>query len=155
LANFRLEGEQVVRASGRYSGQVAFGSPTAKGYRQVSVGSRGGARTILLHRLKFCLAHGWLPDKVDHKDTDRSNNALVNLRAADSAGNRHNRAYQRKGRKLPRCVRAVPSGRFQARVNGEHATYLGTFDSTEAASEAVEAHLRQAHAEFYKTPRRV
>lgn len=51
----------------------------------------GGRRfCIFRHRLNFYIAHGWLPDIVDHKDNIPGNDESENLRAATKSQNAHN-----------------------------------------------------------------
>ncbi len=145
LTEFRLEGEEVVRTNGRPMGHTV----SSKGYRVLSVGRRGAARQLLYHRVKFCLLYGWLPTTVDHKDGDNSNNLSSNLRPATQAQQNRNRRRVNgpiRTSSLPRGVRAVPSGRFQAWAGGK---YLGTFATALEASEVAESRRRELHGEFY------
>ena len=43
------------------------------------------------HRRAFLRAYGYLPAEVDHRDGDRRNNAIENLRPATRAENNRNR----------------------------------------------------------------
>jgi HNH endonuclease len=80
---FRLDGEVVVRRWNRRP--LKFHRGTG-GYRFAEVTFRSGwVKSVMEHRLKFLLAHGWLPRTVDHIDRDRANNALANLRASTPA----------------------------------------------------------------------
>lgn len=148
LAQFELVGEDVVRKS---SGKVLNPSPNSRGYRYVSVadGTREGIR-VRLHRLKYLLAHGWLPDEVDHADGNPTNNSLSNLRASTHTENLRN-SKRRKGRTLPRGVYRRPSGRYQAaaHVGGSLRTF-GTYDNPEEAGRVVEDKLRAEHGPFYR-----
>jgi len=46
--------------------------------------------TIPTHRLVWFMHNGYMPEVVDHKDNDRSNNKIDNLRATDKSGNMKN-----------------------------------------------------------------
>jgi hypothetical protein len=106
--SFELRGEDVIRLS---SGKVVW--PKPKGYTLVSVKVAGVWRPIRYHRIKFYLAHGFLPPYVDHEDRDRSNSSLGNLRPAT---NSQNLANQPPRGKYPKGVRRHKSGRFGAYV---------------------------------------
>jgi hypothetical protein len=47
------------------------------------------------HRVIFLWHHGWLPAEIDHKDNNRSNNKIENLRAATRSQNRRNSPVQK------------------------------------------------------------
>ncbi len=103
---------------------------------------------VLLHRLKFYLAHGWEPELIDHKDGDYLNNSLGNLRPATVGQNNQNKVAK-KG-KHPRGV-TLHQGRYRARVwmDGKPCD-LGSYDTPEQASLRVEANLKELHGEFYR-----
>ena len=48
------------------------------GYRNIAYNKT----TYPAHRLIFLYHHGWLPEAVNHKDNNRQNNNINNLRAA-------------------------------------------------------------------------
>ena len=148
LAGIERDGE-VVRAT---TGEIvdpttdpSLGVQVCPGYREK------------IHRVKFALAHGWLPTHVDHVDGDRQNNRLDNLRAATAQQNARNTdRTMRKKSPFPRCVSARCSKskgpRYPARVKtdvGKRLT-LGTFGTPTEASHAVEEFLRELHGEFYR-----
>ena len=150
---FRLEGEAIVRVS---SGQVVPCTPSKKdGYARVNV--LGPPRsTLLYHRLKFYLAHGHLPDFVDHRDKNRGNCLLDNLREATRVQNAYNRGQRPKAHGITsRGVfyrKDCPASPYQAQItlpSGKRST-LGYFATEDAASTVVEAALRQQHGEFYR-----
>ena len=90
---FRLEGERIIRLS---KGKEAKGTPDKRGYLVVSAGSQRDSSNcqLRLHRVKFALAHGWLPVFIDHIDGDRQNNALANLRSCTKSENMANSSYR-------------------------------------------------------------
>jgi hypothetical protein len=150
-AQFRLEGETIIRKS---TGREARCTTDKLGYRLTSLatGRRGGS-TVGYHRVKFFLAFGWLPEEVDHRDLNRGNNALGNLRPATHQQNMRNRRKQ--DRPLPRGVYRSSSVskpyRAQIRLGGK-ITNLGNFSVATEASCAVEARLKALHGEFYRDP---
>lgn len=78
---FVLDGE-IVRW--RHDGQALRFYPTG-GYLVAKIAYLNYSESVREHRLKFLLAHGWLPESVDHIDRDTTNNMLANLRAATPA----------------------------------------------------------------------
>lgn len=145
LSEFTLEecGRLVRNRTGK---EVPLSCDQTTGYpNKVWIAGRLVSRT----RLTFALAHGWLPKEVDHKNGDRMDLRIENLRPSTRASQCHNRERQR--RLLPRGV-YLRHGRYVAQLKvAGRAVRLGTFQSPEAASEAVEAFARPLHGEFYLT----
>jgi len=105
------------------------------------------------HRLVFLLHNGWLPDEIDHKDNDASNNRIENLRAATRAENQWNtrkRADNSSG--VKNVVWYAPTKRWtaQIRVNGQRKR-LGYFRNIEDAAAAVNAAQKAMHGTFANT----
>lgn len=100
------------------------------------------------HRLAWLFVHGeWPNGLLDHRDDNRSNNAIGNLRVATSAEN----AARRPARRTIAPSRGVfPHGvGFVARIH--HAGkrhYLGYFSTLAAATAAYEAKAKEIHGEF-------
>lgn len=143
---FRLEGEDVIRLA---TGQKVTAKQQPSGYRYVTfTSSSGQKRLVRYHRLKFFLAHGYLPKLVDHRDRDRGNDLLSNLRAATKSENGMN-AMRPKPSGLPRGV--FPNGkrwRAEGTVSGK-THHLGTYATPEEAAVVAETWRRENHGEFY------
>lgn len=71
----------------RYAGKIA-GFVTRRGYQMVSLLNK----TYLVHRVLFEMANGPIADgiQIDHKDQNKRNNSLSNLRCATSSENKQN-----------------------------------------------------------------
>lgn len=143
---FELRGEDVFR---RRTGRVVVPC------EQVAVQySKGQQRNVAYYRIKFALARGWLPEDVDHEDVNHGNHTLANLRPATHQQNMCNRGpVKRRDASLPRGVYRKSPTRYVGQVTFKRkATHLGSFCTAHAASEAVEAKLRELHGEFYRAP---
>jgi hypothetical protein len=112
-------------------GEVA-GSLSDKGY--VVVCYRG--RRHLGHRLAWLIKYGaWPNSDLDHKNLDRADNAIANLRLAGKKGNAANvRAHKDNKNGLKGVSYHARSKRFRAVicVHGK-ARHIGLFDTAEAA----------------------
>jgi len=129
----------------RYAGQVAFTAQDGSGYL---AGTILGVR-ILAHRLIWFLVTGEWPDQVDHRDHNRSNNRLTNLRASDPLRNQRNRTRQKSNKSGINGVFQLPSGKWTAQIKVKRKPiHLGVFDTkTHAAAARMEANARHGFAE--------
>ncbi len=134
---------RVARRGPAVAGSVA-GTPV-RGYVHVMV----DGTLFYAHRLAWLLATGDDPgaSQVDHRDGNRANNRLANLRLATHAENARNQRKQTTGRYLKGAWR-LPSGRFQATIKAPLPLYLGTFDNEQAAHEAYVAAAKHHFGEF-------
>lgn len=102
------------------------------------------------HQLAWLWMHGEWPNRLDHKNRDRSDNRIDNLRKATQSNNlanttlRHNNTSGFKG--VSR-VRATGKWIATIKVMGK-SRYLGTYDAPQKAHEAYMAALSSAHGEF-------
>lgn len=114
------------------------------GYTRVRI----GGHQYMAHRLIWLYVHGeWPREQVDHKDRDKGNNRIDNLRLADNRLNRANTAVNAnnflgcKGVQLHK-----QSGKYRARicVYGKHIS-LGLHHKIE---DAVAAYTKAAKDHF-------
>lgn len=70
------------------------------------------------HRLAWLYVHGVYPEKTDHKDLNRSNNRISNLRCVSQSGNAQNVRKARSSNKLGLLGVSLhkASGLFKAQV---------------------------------------
>ena len=110
--------------------------------RSLSMGSHGYAqvwdgKVVLLHRWLMGLEVGD-PLTVDHRNRDRLDNRIANLRVCTRAENNQNRRGQR--------IYRTPCGRYEAKVQMDGVRhFLGTFTTEQEARQAVVAFQSSIH----------
>jgi hypothetical protein len=117
----------------------------ASGYTMISL----LGKKVKAHRLAWLFAYGAWPDmEVDHINGNPFDNRIENLRLATNPQNQANRK-RNAGKATPKGVRQMKSGRFQARlrVDGK-AIHIGSFDTSELASQAYMAAAKKYYGEF-------
>jgi len=104
-------------------------------------------RYFVAHRVAWFLATGEQPpERIDHKDLDRANNRLGNLRPATPTQNNANCRSKRDGMK---GVTKLRSGRYQAQVKCRGKNhYLGSFGTEDEAAEAYASKAAELFGEF-------
>jgi hypothetical protein len=137
---------RVNRGPMAIAGNVA-GSPNTKGYWDIGL----GGRLYKAHRLAWLYVFGeWPPHQVDHRDGNRRNNAIANLRLATNQQNQANRGPQRNntsGHKGVSWHRRERKWVAQMKVNGRKVN-LGQYADFERACEAYRAAALRTQGEF-------
>lgn len=102
------------------------------------------------HRVIWVMWYGeWPLHEVDHKDGDKINNRIANLRPATHPQNTANKRRRSK-RRYPKGVDLLPSGRFRAKICVNYKQInIGVFDSAEEASAAYLAKAQEYFGEFH------
>lgn len=127
-------------------GDVA-GSATSHAYVAIHV----CGRTYSAHRLAWLFVHGeWPAGEIDHRDGNRSHNAIANLRdVARPVNGQNQRRAQRNNATGMLGVTTLKGGRkrpLQAQINiGGRLRYLGVFETPELAHQAYLKAKRQHH----------
>lgn len=124
------------------SNNWAAGSPAGSKNKTGYIAIRLFGRPYQAHRLAWLIVHGTWPAEIDHRDGDKANNRLLNLREATNTQNQANKPckgyfYNRR------------AGRFGAalRVGGQK-RFLGFFDTAEEARSAYLAAHAAVHGEY-------
>lgn len=136
-------------ARGIYN-QVA-GTKRPDGYIGIAI---NGQRWLAHHIAWYYIHNEWL-DEIDHKDGNRSNNRLNNLRPATRTQNNGNSNGWGKRKKsgLPRGVYYHPGDktRFRSQIYVNYkAVHLGCFDTINEAEKAYIEAARIHFGEFAK-----
>ncbi|MBL5841150.1 HNH endonuclease [Enterobacter asburiae] len=129
----------------RHFGKVA-GTKRKDGYVRLGVKIEGKGFYFLAHRVAWAFYYGvWPTYFIDHKDRQKDNNRITNLRDVQKFVNVYN--YSR-GKKNQTGFRGVFVDKRWTRLR-YHAVYskihLGTFDSAEEASECYQAYVKTIH----------
>lgn len=125
---------------------AVLGYDSVKGYLYISV---NGDR-FFAHRLAWLYVHGEMPKAtIDHRNHDKQDNRIANLRDATAADNqRHRRGMVNKPLQL-KGVRLHRSGAFQARITYEGARRsLGTYETADEAAHAYNKAAIDVFGEF-------
>jgi hypothetical protein len=132
--------------AGKVAGSVC---KLANGRVYLYIGING--RRYGAQRLAWLYMTGeWPKVIVDHHDTDSLNNRWSNLREADNSQNGANaKLYKSSTSGLKGASFCKSKGRFRARVFlGGRSTFLGYYDTAEAAHAAYMLAATAVHGEF-------
>lgn len=131
---------------GTHAGDKA-GYVGRQGYVLVKV----GGNRFRAHRLIFLMMTGEAPDMIDHRDTNRRNNAWSNMRVASSSQNAANHKLRKNnttGYKGVTFNRRL--GKYQADIRWGRGNprYLGLFNTPEEAHAAYCEAADKRHGEY-------
>jgi hypothetical protein len=121
------------------------GSVNGKGYLLYNIGDK----SYRVHRLIFLWHHGYLPALVDHKDRNKLNNCIENLREATVSQNNHNRTGM-ESNTGHKGIHWSNSRKFfkAAFVYDKVYYYVGIFKDLQEATEAYEKKYKEVVGEF-------
>lgn len=132
------------------SGKAAVGKKAGvingQGYVQI----RYRNVTYLAHRLVWLFLKGEYPaGLLDHKDRNRSNNRITNLREVTSQQNQTNRLPHKNCSSKYKGVTVKPNGRSRSSITHLGIRYdLGCFLTEEAAALAYNSASRELHGAY-------
>lgn len=127
-------------------GRIA-GHLNEEGYIRIRVAKQN----FLAHRLAWFYVHKKWPERMlDHRNEDKTDNRIANLREASKSQNLQNKSAPNKGNKSGiRGVTATKFGTWLARISVDKKEIcLGTFKTIEEAQAAYLAAKKRLHP-FY------
>lgn len=119
----------------------------ARGYMRITA---SGHVEIMVHRLIFYMHHGYLPTILDHKDGNRTNNRIENLREATSQQNCSNTKLSNRntsGYKGVSWDKKTNKWRASIKVRRKQMS-LGHYDEIQDAVAARKQGEEKYHGEF-------
>ena len=146
LFDYLEDGKLVRKAttSNRAKIGTIVGSNNGNGYLRVSVNSK----YCHVHRIIFMWHYGYFPEEVDHKNGDKSDNRIENLREATHSQNGKNLSIRKNNKVGVNGIRWDSSrNKWYASIGVNHKTkYLGRYVVLEDAIKA----RRNAEILFFK-----
>lgn len=128
------------------AGEVA-GHLSPQGYRLIGL----DGTQHLAHRLAWLYIHGsWPVNRIDHRNEDKDDNRIANLREATNSENHWNTAPHRRNTSGFKGVSFDKSmGKWHAQICRDYQNRrLGYFDTPEEAHAAYLAAARDLHGAF-------
>lgn len=122
------------------------GTKKASGYRQVSINNK----LYYEHRIIFMMHHGYLPVCTDHKDGDKNNNTIENLREATFSQNSANIKKRNETTSGIKSVFKNKKGkpwRVRIAVKGDRMDF-GSYDDLELAELVADEARDKYHKDF-------
>lgn len=109
------------------------GCKTTHGYLVTSFRNK----LIYVHRIIFAIKKDWFPQMIDHKDRNRLNNRIGNLRASTAQKNQENRKISKLNKSGCTGVYFC-NGKWRAQLRSKWIRYnLGTFEDKSDAIKAI------------------
>lgn len=132
-----------------YIGQKVFGTKHSSGYRYL----RFQGKMLAMHRVVFSLCHNRIPKSdVDHRDRNRANNRITNLREASESENNFNSKTHKRNTSGHRGVFWEPEdSKWSARIQLDGKRYrLGRYRTKNAAIRAYSETALLIRKGFYR-----
>ena len=128
-------------------GSIA-GSPNTSGYRYIKV----DGRRYIAHRLAWLYYYNeWPKGHLDHKDRNRANNAISNLRECTFSENPQNSTRSRGSSKYRGVCWCKRANKWVARISvNNKVIYLGVFDDELEAANAYKQAKEKYHPFYWK-----
>lgn len=132
-------------SSGAPAGAEA-GHITRDGYRSIKM----DGQPYFAHRLAWLIVKGEFPTlELDHKNRDRADNRIVNLREATSTQNHANSSVKLGASGYRGVYFNKAKQKYHARIRvGRKAIHVGSFDLPEAAAAAAALARSEQFGEF-------
>ena len=132
----------------KYAGREA--GHTSQRYRKLTLTVEGVKKIYSVHRVAWAVHSGeWPAEQLDHKNQNKADIRIGNLREATHVQNMQNRRPRCANKTGYRGVYELPSGRFVAKIKvGKQRLYLGAHDTREEAYASYCAAAYEHFGEF-------
>ena len=125
------------------------GFDSGNGYKRVDI----KGKQYYVHRIVYLMQHGTIPKIIDHIDGNSSNNAIENLRPANTSQNMMNSVKKQKNTSGYRNV--FPNKERDTWVVyitiNKKTKFFGSYEDVELAGLVAEEARRKYHGEFFST----
>jgi hypothetical protein len=111
-----------------------------------------GGKNYYAHRLAWLYVYGYIPKQLDHKDGNRSNNAISNLRECSHTQNVFNSKISKSNTSGYKGVSwHEKAGKWESYVcHNNSKKYLGLFDCPETAAQAYLTAVKNLEPRFVR-----
>lgn len=107
-------------------------------------------RHVYAHRLNFFMTYGYWPKSIDHKDGNKLNNSITNLREVTQQQNLLNRSHCKKSKTKAKCV-YYEHGAYVVRIGYQKKRYYGGRHKLKADAIIVAKRiLKELHGQYYR-----
>lgn len=114
-------------------------------YRQIVIDKKA----YLEHRIIFLMCNGYLPEMIDHKNGNKTDNRIENLRASNKYTNQQNVGASKYGCGLKGATFDKSRNLWKATIRVyKKRLFIGRFKTAEQAHEAYKAAAVKYHGEF-------
>lgn len=135
----------AIRPANRVQIGDEVGNDHHSGYRQFEY----KGKTYQTHRVIFLMYHGYMPDYVDHRDRNRGNNLIDNLRDITNSENRIN-SEETWASSTVRGV-SIRGDKYESRITKDGTTHqLGTFCTVDEAAKAYKQARQEMFPDIYE-----
>lgn len=103
------------------------------------------------HRLAWLYVTGELPEMIDHKDLNPSNNRFENLRACTNGQNQMNKRVMRNNKLRCKNIHMQRGRTYRATITKDKKTYNRTFKTLDDAQAWISQMRSELHGEFARS----
>jgi len=118
-----------------YPGKILSPSTDKDGYLHIHLSKEGKLKYFRIHRLVYHAFKGELPKEIDHKDRNKLNNNIKNLRPATNSLNQGNREAPKNNLSGYKGIwQEKRTGKWRAAIQKDNKRqWLGSFNNIEEA----------------------